>query len=127
MVQENHMQPERRTSKRKKFINRPDGLFSVTVRNNQYDVIDVVDVSITGIGLEMGIYLDPGRMVRVTYKDGDTTMYTTGTVTHCEPMAQQRYRAGIVFDFPHREDSNLFYKRVKSFLDAEPVDDNEAP
>ena len=120
------MQEERRTSKRKRFVNKPDGQFFVTVRNNQYDVMDVIDVSAAGIGLEMGIYLDPGRMVRVTYKDDDTTMYTTGTVTHCEPSAHQHYRAGIVFDFPHREDSNLFYKRVRSFLNAGLNDDTRS-
>jgi len=118
------MQSERRTSKRKKFIDRPGGFFYVMVRSDQHDVTEVVDVSVAGIGLEMASYLDPGRMVRVIYIDGDTTMYTTGTVTHCEQSAPQRHRVGIVFDFPHREDSNQFYKRVKSFLENDGADDD---
>jgi hypothetical protein len=112
------MQQERRTTKRDRFVNKPDGLFLLAVSSDQHDVLDVIDVSVTGIGLEMGICMDPGRMVRVIHKDGDTTMYITGMVTHCEEASQRRCRAGIVFDFPHREESNLFYKRVKTFLDS---------
>ena len=67
----------------------------------------------------MDFYVDPGRMVRVIYKDDDTTMFTSGTVIRCEKSEERRYRIGVVFDHPHREDSNQFYNKVKSFLDSD--------
>jgi hypothetical protein len=111
------MQQERRGSRRTKFIDNPRGLFSLAVGSNQHEVMDVIDVSVTGIGLEMGVYLDPGRMVRVIYRDDDATMYASGTVIRCENTGQDRYRVGVVFDYPHREESNRFYVKVRTFLE----------
>lgn len=110
------MEQERRRSKRSRFIKQPIGRFFLVVSSEEYEVIDVIDVSVTGIGLELAEYVDPGRMVRVIYKDGDTAMHTSGTVTYCETAPDTRYRIGIVFDYPHRKDSNLFYTRVREFL-----------
>lgn len=112
------MQRERRTSKRDKFVKRPDGGLILTVGNDQHEVADVIDVSIHGIGLAVGAYIDPGRTAQVIYNDGDAVMSITGTVTYCEQRSHPGYRVGLMFDFPRREESEQFYRSVRKYLDT---------
>ena len=113
------MQRERRTSKREKFVKRSDGLFILSVQSDQHEVMDVIDVSPHGMGLTLGAYIDPGRATHVIYKkEGDTALSITGTVTYCEQISHPGYRVGIMFDFPYRDESELFYRSVREYLDT---------
>ena len=110
------MQKERRTTGRDKLAIKPDGRFVLAVNNEQHELTDVIDVSAHGIGLALATYIDPGRTAQVNYRDGDAALSVTGTVTYCVETSRPGYRIGIMFDFPHQEESGDFYMRVKEYL-----------
>lgn len=112
------MRKERRNTHRERFPDAGAGSFLVTVNGIDYAVKALVDASTAGIGLKVGVFLDPGRpaSVRLTGPEGDLT--ATGTVTWCERDPDGSHRIGIVFDSPHQPQSRQFFRTVKALLDA---------
>lgn len=113
------MAKERRSAKRKRFVYKYGGKFYLAVNGNHHEVKDIVDASGTGIGLEVGIFLDPGRIVWVIYENDGALISTSGTITRCEKTSRGAYRVGVVYDYPNREESNLFFKTVKKILETD--------
>lgn len=100
-------------------MNECDGTFTLDVDDELFEIENVFDISLSGVGIETQIYLDPGKNVTITYEEGDTEVSVTGTVTWCEDDSDSHgdYRVGILFDYSYRDNNSLLYMAVRKYLD----------
>lgn len=101
------MSIEKRKHERKPLRrDRCGGTFTLEVRGEFHEIFEVCDVSLSGMGITLPVYLDPGRPVKIFYAEDDHAISLTGTVTWCEEhpsSSSSSFRIGIFFDDPYRD------------------------
>ncbi|MFQ5470261.1 MAG: PilZ domain-containing protein [Gammaproteobacteria bacterium] len=116
----NILNSERRQDDRAQIsLDSCDGTFTLEVLDEEYEITEILDISLSGIGIEMPIYLDPGRPVKLFYEEDDLEIEVTGTVTWCSEDVSTTggYRLGILFDYSYRDQNSMLFMAVRKFLD----------
>jgi hypothetical protein len=112
---------DRRQEERKEFhMSECEGTFTLEVDDELFEIENVFDISLSGMGVETQCYLDPGKAVTITYEEDDCDVSVTGTVTWCEddPESHGDYRVGILFDYSYRDKNSLLFMAVRKYLDT---------
>ena len=96
-----------------------EGTFALEVDDELFEIENVFDISLSGIGIETQCYLEPGKAITITYTEDDNNVSVSGTVTWCEddPDSHGDYRVGILFDYSYRDKSSQFYMAVRKYLE----------
>jgi len=110
----------RRQEERKEFhMSECEGTFTLAVDDELFEIENVFDISLSGMGIETQAYLGPGKCVTITYEEDDREVSVTGTVSWCEddPESHGDYRVGILFGYSYRDNNSLLYMAVRKYLD----------
>ena len=110
---------EKRKHERKPLrMDRCEGTFTLEVRNEFHEIAEVRDISISGMGITLPVYMDPGRPVKIFYAEDDHIVSLTGTITWCQehPASSSSFKIGIFFDDPYRDMRCLFHEMMSRYL-----------
>lgn len=95
-----------------------EGTFTLEMRNGSHEIPEIRDISLSGVGITMPIYVDPGRPVKIYYAEGDHVISASGTVTWCQEksLSAGQFDVGIFFDDPYRDANHSFYVTMNKYL-----------
>ncbi len=84
------------------------GIFTLEALDEEYEIEEVTDISLAGMGFEISSYLVPETPVKVIYEDNDHRIVICGAVIWCEDGAATHgnYQFGIVFDYSSEDASS---------------------
>ena len=111
---------DRRQEERIEFrMSECEGTFTLEFDDEVFEIENVFDISLSGIGVETQCYIDPGKQISITYTEDDNDVSVTGTVSWCEdvPDSHGDYRVGILFDYSYRDKSSQFFMAVRKYLE----------
>ena len=109
---------KRKHERRLVQMDRCEGTFTLEVHNAFHEIPQVQDMSISGMGIILPVYVDPGRPVKIFYAEDDHVVSLTGTVTWCQEQSpgSSSFRIGICFDDPYRDAKNVFHVTMSRYL-----------
>lgn len=110
---------EKRKHERKPLrTDRCVGTFTLEVRNEFHEVLEVRDISLSGMGITLPVYMDPGRPVKIFYAEDDHIVSLTGTITWCDEhsLSSPSFKIGIYFDDPYRDEGCAFHAAMSRYL-----------
>ena len=110
---------EKRKHERKPLrTDRCVGTFTLEVRNEFHEVLEVRDISLSGMGITLPVYMDPGRPVKIFYAEDDHIVSLTGTITWCDEhsLSSSSFKIGIYFDDPYRDEGCAFHAAMSRYL-----------
>lgn len=111
-------QQERRRDERKRFRGGVgDVSFSVVVAGKTYDILDVHDVSISGIRLQLAISVPSDTTLILKHVSSDCEIEIQGAVRWCNKTINEGYDLGVEFDAAGRDANILFFMSLRKFLD----------
>ena len=84
------------------------GIFILEALDEEYEIEEVTDISLAGMGFELSSYLDPETPVNIVYEDHDHRIVVSSTVIWCEDQGaiHANYQFGIVFDYSSEDASS---------------------
>ncbi len=118
------MQTDRRHEDRLRFcMEYCRGSFVLAAQDEEYEIEVVTDLSLSGMGLELPVYLDPESPVTIVYDDDTYHMTLTGSVVWCEdfPGDEGNYQLGILFDYASRDESSSLLLALREYFVRESV------
>ena len=88
------------------------------VRSEFHEIPEVRDISLSGMGIILPVYMDPGRPVKIFYAEDDQVVSLTGTITWClaQPPSPSAFKVGICFDDTYRDASCSFHAIMNRYL-----------
>ncbi len=92
---------ERRRAERLAFDMREClGMLVLETSDEEYEIETIIDISLTGIGLELPAYLEPETRVRLGYEEAGISVGIDGVVVWCDgdPEVPELLRLGVRFD-----------------------------
>lgn len=93
--------------------------FAVQAGNNTLDVLEVHDVSISGIRLLIGSTVDDGLELNLSAREADFAISLIGHVRWCRPGTEQgKFEAGVEFDNKDVDNNILFFMSLRKYLDG---------
>lgn len=113
------MSIEKRQHERKPLrMGRCEGTFTMEVQSAFHEITQVQDISISGMGVILSVYVDPGRPVKIFYAEDDHVVSLTGTVTWCSTHSPNSslFRVGIFFDDLYRDANCSFHVIMSRYL-----------
>ena len=95
------------------------GIFSVEINDEEFEIEDVYNISLSGMGFELSTYLDPDSAVAVRYEEAERVIKVSGKVVWCEdhPDAQGNFQVGILFDYSAGDENSQLLLAVEDYLD----------
>lgn len=113
------MSEEKRKYPRKGFNSAVDECsFYLEEKGRLYEINDVQDVSISGVGVHLPKKFNIGQKIVLKYESPDYHLSIDGTIAWCDNAVQPgSSRLGIEFDAGNQEDNSLFFLAVRKFLD----------
>lgn len=118
------MSNNRREHPRDKIIlDKFDGAFFVeTQRGEKSQFHCIHDLSISGVGLESPILLDPEGTIALTMDEGDFSVTVLANVAWCQPYTTDSgataYRAGVRFSAQSKDNNMLFFMALRRYVDT---------
>jgi len=112
------MQSERRNAERLSFhMNECRGMFVLATADDEYEIEEINDISLTGIGFDLPVYLDTDTEVSVTYEEDQVTVTINGRVIWCEdhPDIHSSFRIGVQFDYADLDESSQLLIAVERY------------
>ena len=82
-----------------------------------FQITNIRDVSVSGVGLETMEACEKGDTVVLKYESDDLNLTIRGTVMWCKPTDMGAHALGIEFDVQNREDNSLFFMAMRKYLD----------
>ncbi len=114
------MTGEKRKYPRKLF--RPDDhdfSFYLQDKGGSYEISNVQDVSISGVGVGIPRSFNIGQKVSLQYDSEDYHLTIDGTIVWCDGSVNSgSCRLGVEFDADSQEDNTLFLLAVRKYLDT---------
>ena len=94
------------------------GTFTLEALGEEYEIEEVTDLSLSGMGFEMAAYLDPDTPVRLIYEEDDKVISLSGRVVWCEdhPTAHGSYQYGMIFDYSARDDNSQLLLALRDYF-----------
>lgn len=113
------MTNEKRLHPRKGFNTAEnDFSFYLEDKGQQYQVNDVQNVSISGVGVGLSKGIKIGQKIALKYDSADYHLSINGTIVWCDnTLHTGLYRLGVEFDAGNQEDNALFFLAVRKYLD----------
>ena len=113
------MTDEKRKHPRKGFDSSTDEFsFYLEEKGQLYEIRNVHDVSISGVGIHIPGKFNSGQKITLKYESPDYHLSIDGTVAWCDNSATiGSCRLGVEFDAGNQEDNTLFFLAVRKFLD----------
>jgi hypothetical protein len=95
------------------------GIFSLEINDEEFEMEDVYNISLAGMGFELSTYLDPDSAVAIRYEEAEQVITVRGKVVWCEdhPDAHGNYLVGILFDYSTGDENSQLFLAVKDYLD----------
>ena len=95
------------------------GIFNLEVNDEEFEIEDVYNISLSGMGFELSAYLDPDSAVAVRYEEAERVIKVSGKVVWCEdhPDAQGNFQVGILFDYSAGDENSQLLLAVEDYLD----------
>ena len=95
------------------------GIFSLEINDEEFEIEDVYNMSLAGMGFELSTYLDPDSAVVVCYEEAERVITVSGKVVWCEdhPDAPGNYQVGILFDYSTGDENSQLLHAVEDYLD----------
>jgi len=112
------MQSERRNAERLSFhMNECRGMFVLATADDEYEIEEINDISLTGIGFDLPVYLDADTEVSVTYEEDQVGVTINGRVIWCEdhPDIHSSFRIGVQFDYADLDESSQLLIAVERY------------
>ncbi|HFD92183.1 MAG TPA: PilZ domain-containing protein [Gammaproteobacteria bacterium] len=99
------------------------GTFLLETPDEEYELEVVTDLSMSGMGLELPVYLDPDTLVTITYEDDTYHIVLEGRVVWCEdfPSGDGSYQLGILFDYASRDEGSRLLLALQDYFVREHV------
>ncbi len=109
---------ERRQHERKKYSKRDRGFeFFVQFGDDVYDILDVYDVSVSGIRMRLLQRIERGDTLLLTAKEDEFSMSVMGEVRWCvNSIKGQGYEHGVEFDTSDMDLNVLLFMSLKKHL-----------
>ena len=98
---------EKRRAERIVPAQQPDGKITLLVKEKQFNVLKIKDVSPFGIGIQTNVQLKIGDFVGFRYHNDELTIETSGSVEWSDIQGQNCW-AGIYFNPADMENNMLF-------------------
>lgn len=115
------MNNDKRRHPRKHFNssgNENDFSFFLEEKGRLYEIKNVQDVSISGIGVGMSKEFKIDQKVALKYKSADYHLSINGTIAWCNSTSHiGSCRLGVKFDSGNQENNTLFFLAVRKYLD----------
>lgn len=108
---------KRRDSRGNVTIDPAGSMFFLRSRDGIYAITRVVDVSLSGAGIQTRYRLVPGEEVTLKYRSRDYRLAIRGTVAWCREEEDRNCKLGIAFDPQNRERNSLFFLAMRKYLD----------
>ncbi len=90
------------------FLRTDDGIYAIT---------RVIDVSLSGAGIQTRYRLKPGEQVTLKYRSRDYRLSIRGSVAWCREGDDRECKLGIAFDPENRDSNSLFFLAMRKYLD----------
>jgi len=113
------VEADRRQEERLRFcMEECRGTFTIEALGEEYEVEEVTDLSLSGMGFEMTAYLDPDTPIRLVYEEDDRLISLSGKVIWCEdhPSVHGSYQYGIIFDYSARDDNSQLLLALRDYF-----------
>jgi hypothetical protein len=96
------------------------GLFTLETGDEEYEIEEVKNISLTGIGFEISAYVDPDAPVTISYEESEYVVSVTGKVVWCEDSSDVlgNYHLGVLFDYSTRDQPSQLLIAVEDYLDS---------
>jgi hypothetical protein len=115
---ESVMSSEKRKDSRGNVTIDPAGtMFFLRSSNGIYAITRVIDVSLSGAGIQTRYRLAPGEEVTLKFRSRDYRLEIRGTVAWCREDDDRSCKLGIAFDPGNRERNSLFFLAMRKYLD----------
>lgn len=109
---------DRRRHPRGRFRDDDTGtFFAVRVADRELDIVDVHDVSISGIGLRLIEPLKIGQSVVLRHEAQDFQISVQGTVKWQKPASGEFCDFGVEFSSADMDTNILFFMSLRKYLD----------
>ncbi len=116
---------ERRQNERKTIAREINGEFQITIDGKSYPIVNVTDVSISGIGLCFPQEVATDTSIRLNYSAPDFKLAINGRVAWCtenkDPAPESTnagaYQIGIEFDPTNMDHNCLLFMALRKYLD----------
>ena len=110
---------EKRQHSRKGFSSTEnDFSFYLEDKGQLFEINNIRDVSISGIGISIPKSFNIGHKVALKYDSADYHLTIQGTVAWSDNAANaDARRLGVEFDTGNQEDNTLFFLAVRKYLD----------
>ena len=109
---------KRRNARSSLNIGDEHNLFFLLAEGNSYEIREIRDVSISGVGLATQRAFEPGEKVALRYDSDDFELKIDGTVAWCNQTHDNgNCHMGIEFDPANRENNSLFFLALRKYLD----------
>jgi hypothetical protein len=90
------------------FLRSQDGIYAVT---------RIIDVSLSGAGIQTRYPIAPGEEITLRYRALDYRLAIRGRVAWCVDSEDREYKLGITFDPENREGNSIFLLAMRKYLD----------
>ncbi len=116
---------ERREHERKTITSAIKGEFQITIEGKSYPVLNVKDVSISGIGLTFMQEIATNTEIRLCFNAADLKLAISGRVAWCtenkssasDSDASDTFQLGIEFDASNKDHNCLLFMALRKYLD----------
>lgn len=92
-------------------------MFILATADDEFEIEDINDISLTGIGFDLPVYMDPDTEVSVTYEEDQVSVTINGRVIWCEdhPEIHGSFRLGVQFDYADLDESSQLLLAVERY------------
>ena len=99
-------------------LERCEGEFVFEVNEEEYEVVGVCDVSLSGIGIETSSYVEPDEPVALAYDEDGLSASVTGVISWCDeyPNSRGYYNLGVLFDYSEQDESSALYAALSDTI-----------
>jgi len=114
---------ERRWNNRKNVENEEvDGRFYLDINSETFELTNVHDLSISGMGLVLPIEMIAQQTVTLRFQSKGFDVSLSGKVMWCEKGKALKgydmaYRVGVEFDTENHQDLVMYFMAVRKYLD----------
>ena len=116
---------ERRRHERKNVKNDIHGEFQASIDGKSYPVLQIKDVSISGIGLTLPMDAEPDSEIRLTFSADDLKLAINGRIAWIadsdnpapELAVEKAYKVGVEFDPANGDHNCLLFMALRKYLD----------
>lgn len=95
----------------------PNAILFLRSSNGIYAITRIIDISLTGAGIESRFPINPGERVVLKYRGRDCRFAIDGTVAWCKSGKDRKCSLGIAFARENGERNALFFLAMRKYLD----------